>query len=214
MNRDTFPGTNPRARDRWRVWKGSTTKEVQFRPITKAERNEIWTRAQQLEQLTKKPGCPDGILGRSGLDVLEAMLFKILNKKTGQLDPSYAGIARKTRTHLSERTVARALVRLRDAGIIDWENRCEGVVDEAGVFRLEQKTNAYVIEPIARWRRKLPPGPPLPDPSCWGATPPLDPVADAGKDIAARIIAYEAEAAAGSTLAAVLARHYRHASLS
>jgi hypothetical protein len=214
MNRDTFPGTNPRARDRWRVWKGSTTKEVQFRPITKAERNEIWTRAQQLEQMTKKPGCPDGILGRSGLDVLEALLFKIMNRKTGRLDPSYAGIARKTRTHLSARTVARALVRLRDAGIIDWENRCEGVVDEAGVFRLEQKTNAYVIEPVTRWRRKLPPGPPLPDPSCWGATPPLDPIADAGKDIAARIIAYEAEAAAGSTLAAVLARHYRHASLS
>ena len=37
-----FPGMLPRAR--WRVWKGSTTKEVQFRPITKAERDEIWDR--------------------------------------------------------------------------------------------------------------------------------------------------------------------------
>jgi hypothetical protein len=53
--------------------------------------------------------------------VLHALVFDFLNFATGRLDPSYVAIARKT--NVCERTVATALARLRELGILNWVRR-------------------------------------------------------------------------------------------
>jgi hypothetical protein len=50
--------------------------------------------------------------------VLHALMFDFLNFATGRLDPSYVAIARKA--NVCERTVATALARLRELGILHW----------------------------------------------------------------------------------------------
>lgn len=80
----------------------------------------------------------------------------------------------------------------------------------AGGFLMRQISNAYHVCSTANWKGyKPPPPPPPPDPACWGAMPPQDPFAEAGADRAARLAALEAEARAGSSLSAVLARELR-----
>ncbi len=54
--------------------------------------------------------------------MLHALIFDFLNFRTGRLDPSYAAIARKA--NVCERTVATALKRLRELGILNWVRRC------------------------------------------------------------------------------------------
>jgi hypothetical protein len=77
---------------------------------------------------------------------------------------------------------------------------------------MRQISNAYAVLPCSQWRGyKPPPPPPAPAPSCWGARPPEDPYADAKRDgdLLGRITALDGEAAAGSTLAAAIARGLR-----
>jgi hypothetical protein len=72
------------------------------------------------------------------------------------------------------RTVATALRRLRELGILAWVRRyAESWQD--GRFVLEQATNAYAVLPESGWRGyRPPPSPPAaPWPETWGATPPL-----------------------------------------
>ena len=72
--------------------------------------------------------------------MLHALIFDFLNHRTGRLDPSYAAIAAKA--GVCVRTVATALKRLRELGILNWVRRCaERWAD--GRFVLEQETNAY-----------------------------------------------------------------------
>jgi Helix-turn-helix domain len=53
------------------------------------------------------------------LQVLHVWIFDFLNYKTGHLDPSYAAIARAA--NVCVRTVANALKRLRELGLLHWE---------------------------------------------------------------------------------------------
>jgi hypothetical protein len=69
-------------------------------------------------------------------------------------------------------TVATALKRLRELGILNWVRRCaENWRD--GRFVLEQETNAYAVLPESQWRGYSPPAEPpaAPWPDTWGATP-------------------------------------------
>ena len=88
------------------------------------------------------------------------------------LDPSHAAIAAKA--GVCVRTVASALQRLRERGILNWVRRC-GESWRDGRFVLEQETNAYGLLPESQWRGyRSPPEPPAtPWPQTWGATPPL-----------------------------------------
>ena len=72
------------------------------------------------------------------------------------------------------RTVATALARLRELGILNWVRRCAESWRD-GRFVLEQETNAYGLLPESRWRGyQAPPEPPAaPWPDTWGAQPPL-----------------------------------------
>ena len=78
------------------------------------------------------------------------------------------------------RTVASALQRLRELGILNWVRRCaERWAD--GRFVLEQETNAYAVLPESQWRGYRPPQePPGPAAGTWGEpTPVLSAVAQA-----------------------------------
>jgi len=207
-----FPGMLPHARTyaAWPVWKDSTSAEARFQPMTKRQAHQLWHDAGRFERQTRKPGCQDGALGRNGLAVLHTLLFDFLNFKSGRLDPSQAAIAEKA--NISERSVARGLVKLKDAGVLNWLRRCVPAVAAAGGFLMRQISSAYHVCSTANWKGyKAPPEPPKPDPGTWGARPPDNPYADAkaAHDDWARLAALDAEAALGSGVARVHANVLR-----
>lgn len=129
------------------VWADSTTKDVPFRPLSRKDAVSLYRKARRLNR--KGPRKNGGLVGSSALRVLECLLFDFLNHATGRLDPSYEAIARET--GLGRATVWRALKRLRELGILNWVRRCSAVA-VAGVFTLEQDTNAYAVLPSSMWR--------------------------------------------------------------
>ena len=150
----------------WPVWTGSTTQPVRFAPMAKKAAVRLWHRARDFDRGTHQPGHHGGALGHTGLAVLHALIFDFLNHRTGRLDPSYAAIAAKA--GVCVRTVASALKRLRELGILNGVRRCaERWAD--GRFVLEQETNAYAVLPESQWRGYRPPAePPGPAPGTWG----------------------------------------------
>ncbi len=63
--------------------------------------------------------------------------------KDGRLDPSIATLARLAAVNAS--TVTRALVRLKDCGLISWVRRLVRAADTG--WQVEQASNAYVLHP-------------------------------------------------------------------
>lgn len=100
------------------VWSDSTTKTVKFQPLPKKAATRIWHRARDFDRQTRRKNCHGGAVGHAALQVLHTLIFDFLNYASGQLDPSYAAIARKA--NVCERTVANALQRLRELGILNW----------------------------------------------------------------------------------------------
>ncbi len=156
----------------WPVWSGSTTKDTRYVPMPKKAAIRIYHKAVEWNRRDKLAGCHGGVIGSHVLLVLHSLIFDFLNHKTGRLDPSYNALQRATR--LCRQTIAKALARLKQLGIINWIRRCEEDSDEFGRFRLRQKTNAYAILPPTQWRNYMDidiPDPP--HPTTWGASPPL-----------------------------------------
>jgi hypothetical protein len=126
----------------------------------------LWHRARDLDRSTHQAGHHGGSIGPTALAVLHALIFDFLNHRTGRLDPSYAAIARKA--GVCVRTVATALARLRELGILNWVRRCAESWRD-GRFVLEQETNAYAVLPEGQWRGYRPPQElPAPEPGTWG----------------------------------------------
>jgi hypothetical protein len=170
-----LPGMErPKSYAPWRVWSQSTTKEVRFQGMPKKVATKLFHRARDFDRQTRQPGKHGGAIGHAALQVLHALLFDFLNYATGQLDPSYAKIAQAA--NVCERTVANAVRRLRDLGILNWVRRCEeGFKD--GRFVLEQISNAYAVLPATQWRGYRPPEePPATMAGTWGDHPALPPV--------------------------------------
>lgn len=156
----------------WQVWSGSTTKDARFVPMPKKAAIRIYHKAIAWNRRGKLPGCHGGLIGSHVLLVLHALIFDFLNHKTGRLDPSYSALQRATR--LCRQTIATALARLKELGIINWMRRCIEDHDETGRFVLRQETNAYAILPCSQWSGYVEsPEPELPHPTTWGACPPL-----------------------------------------
>ena len=148
------------------MWSGSTTQTVQFAAMAKKAAVKLWHRARDFDCATHEPGKHGGAVGPAALAVLQALIFDFINARTGRLDPSYQAIARKA--GVCVRTVATALARLRDLGILDWVRRCAETWRD-GRFVLEQETNAYAVLPEGQWRGYRPPQePPAPVPGTWG----------------------------------------------
>ena len=191
------------------VWRDSTTKRVKFAPMPKRQAVKLWHDARRFERQTRQPGRQDGLVTRSGLAVLHALLFDFINYATGRLDPGHAAIASKA--GISERSVRRGLAALKACGVLNWLRRCVEVIRD-GRFSLEQETNAYAILPPSQWTGyQAPAEPPPPDAGTWGAHPPLpDPITAAvlgmknGDSHTAVMAALEADP--GDSLANALAR--------
>jgi hypothetical protein len=146
----------------WPVWSGSTTSPVRFAPMPKKAAVRLWHRARDFDRGTHQPGRHGGAVGPTALAVLHALIFDFLNFRLGRLDPSYAAIARAS--GVCVRTVATALQRLRELGILAWIRRCAESWRD-GRFVLEQETNAYAVLPESQWRGYRPPAePPAPAP--------------------------------------------------
>lgn len=156
----------------WPVWSGSTTKDTRFVPMPKKAVTRIYHRAVEWNRRGKLAGCHGGLIGSHVLLVLHTLIFDFLNHTTGRLDPSYSAIQRRTR--LCRQTVAKALARLKQLGIINWIRRCREDHDDDGRFALRQETNAYAILPPTQWHGFTDaPMPEPPHPATWGACPPL-----------------------------------------
>lgn len=193
----------------WPVWSGSTTKQTRFAALPKKTAMRIYHKAMKWNSSGKLAGCHGGVIGSHVLLVLHTLIFEFLNYGTGRLDPSYAAIQRKTR--LCRQTVAKALARLKELGIVNWIRRCREDRDEAGRFVLRQETNAYAILPPTQWRGYNDPATPEPpDPSSWGAVPPLPSLVeqattDARDGDSIRTVVSRLDADPGDSLAATLA---------
>jgi hypothetical protein len=166
----------------WPVWSESTTKEIRWQPMPKKAATRLWHRARDFDRQTHVEGRHGGAVGHAALQVLHALIFDFLNYASGRLDPSYAAIARKA--NVCERTVANAVKRLRELGILNWVRRCAESWRD-GRFVLEQETNAYAVLPATQWRGyRLPPEPPAPAPGTWGDHPPLpSQIEDAAREL-------------------------------
>lgn len=160
----------------WRVWSDSTTQDTRFQPLPKKQAARIWHKARDFDRRTHQPRKHGGAVGRTALAVLHTLLFEFLNYRTGQLDPSYDGIAR--RSGVCRRAVAAALRRLKALGMLNWLRRASEIRDSAGRFQLCQETNAYAILPPSQWRGWHEPPEPELHPSEWGAVPPLPPLVE------------------------------------
>jgi len=167
-----LPGfEGPKTFAAWPVWSDSTTKEVLWQPMPKKAAVQLWHRARAFDRQTRQPGRHGGAVGHAALQVLHTLIFDFLNYRTGRLDPSYEAIARKA--NVCVRTVANALKRLRELGILSWVRRCAASWHE-GRFMLAQETNAYAVLPAAQWRGyQPPPEPPGPVAGTWGDHPGL-----------------------------------------
>ena len=173
----------------WPVWRDSA-RDVRFvAAVSKRQAVRLYHKARRFERQTRQPGRQDGALGRNGLAVLHALLFDFLNYASGRLDPSYAGIADKA--CISPRSVARGLVKLRLAGVLNWLRRCREDHDAAGRFRLRQESNAYAVLPARQWRGFI------------------EPRAAAGRAVAARRGAAAARRARGGSGRARRRRQHR-----
>ena len=156
----------------WPVWSGSTSTPVKSTPLSKKAAVKLWHRARAFDRQTRRAGHHGGVVGPTALAVLHSLIFDFMNWRSGQLDPSYAAIARAS--NLCVRSVATAIKRLRDLGILNWTRRCAETRTETGRFVLTQETNAYAVLPASQWRGyREPPDPPPPASGTWGDHPPL-----------------------------------------
>jgi hypothetical protein len=155
---------------------------VRFAPISRKQAARLWHAARRWDRDTRQPGRHGGIIGRTALAALYALLFDFLNHRTGRLDPSLDAIAHKA--GCCRRAVVDALARLRDLGLLAWRRRCEETRDTEGRFRLRQRTNAYGLLPPSQWRGYRDDAPPPPDPAMLGAPTPMpDPIEAAVAEI-------------------------------
>src|ERR1700693_2886750 len=149
----------PKTYAAWPVWSGSTTAEIRFAPVPKERAWYIYRKLREWNRSDAK-GRYTGLVGSAALRVAESLLFDFLNFASGRLDPSYEGIAQKT--HLGRSTVAVALKRLKQLGVIQWVKRCSTHRAEDGRLERRQETNAYGVLPPSQWRGFVDPNPAAP----------------------------------------------------
>ena len=154
----------------FKVWRGSTTRDVKFAPLPRRSAARIFHNARRFERTTRTSGRQDGALGRNAIMVLHALIFDFLEPITGRLEPSYAAIARAAGMSVS--SVYRGLVKLKARGVLNWVRRCAGRYDGAR-FVLDQETNAYGICGETQWKGYTGRDAPPPLPGTWGEPMPV-----------------------------------------
>lgn len=117
--------------------------------------------AERYDRQHKAPGKKNGPLGHVGLEVLR-QLYRIIDFKTGRLDPAIDTVCRSIRRCRS--AVVAAMKRLKEHGFLDWVRRTEPTGNEGAGPQVKQITNAYgfgLPAEAADWvKRDLGNGPP------------------------------------------------------
>lgn len=119
--------------------------------------------AEYYDRRHKQPGKWNGPLGAIGLEVLRE-LYRIVDFKTGRLEPAIATICNRIRR--SKQAVVDALARLKQHGFLDWVRRSEPTECEGAGPQVRQITNAYgfgLPESAAAWVKKILGNGPVPD---------------------------------------------------
>lgn len=145
----------------WPVWRDSIASPVKFTSMTRQQAAKIWHKARKWDHATHEHGKHGGIVGRSALAVLYALLYEFYNFRTGRLDPTIKTISE--RSGVAPRTVHKALNRLRELRILDWQRRCEHARSKTGQFLLRQLSNAYQVAKAQLWGREDRPDAPAPN---------------------------------------------------
>lgn len=112
-------------------------------PLDRNQAARILFLAERLDIKSKAKGARNGALGLTGLAVLRALLLRFQNRQNGLCMPSYTALQKAT--GLCRQTVARALSRLADAGIVAWTRR---IVREnvGGIVVTRQSSNVYRMQ--------------------------------------------------------------------
>ena len=91
---------------------------------------------------------------------------RLLNFRTGRLDPSHDAIA--ARPAAARAQCVNALARLRDLGMLSWQRRCRRGQRRGRPLPAQQETNAYVVAPPANGAATATTTPPPPTPRTLG----------------------------------------------
>lgn len=161
-----FGTTSSKSYSRDPVWSGSTTRPIRWIGVSKKAASKIWHQARLWDRQTRARRKHGGIIGRSALSVLYALLWDCLSWRSGRLDPSIDRIAELS--SLGRTATIEALKHLKRLKIIDWVRRCESYTADDGHHRLRQLTNAYGVATPDQWPRPKPPEPPAPHPQELG----------------------------------------------
>lgn len=111
----------------------------------------------------KEKGKRNGPLGAIGLEVLRE-LYRIVDYKTGQLEPAIATLCQRLRR--STDAVCKAMKRLKAHGYLDWVRRSEPIDNPGAGPQVRQITNAYgfgLPRSAALWVSKILGNGPAPD---------------------------------------------------
>jgi DNA-binding transcriptional regulator YhcF (GntR family) len=113
-------------------------------PLDREAKLRIKVRARALSRRTQK-GKHYGVITAKALDVLDALLWRFHNARSGLCFPSHQAIAEAAGCAVS--TVQQAIKTLEAAGLLTWVNRIIRVRAE-GRVRLFRTSNAYkIIDP-------------------------------------------------------------------
>jgi DNA-binding transcriptional ArsR family regulator len=153
------PTTSSERRKHWWTSRPRSTRRksqlgaVVFRRLDREQRARLWFHARALEKRTKLPRRHGGVLGDTGVKVLDALLHTFLNMKSGRCDPGYEAIA--AAAGVAESTVGPALDRLETSGLMRRVRRAYWTLNALGQKALRQDTNAYLFEAPADPRLML-----------------------------------------------------------
>ena len=86
---------SPKTYAAWPVWANSTTTELRWPPVIKEAVIRWYHGARAWNAAKQAVHRYGGTLGSASMRVLESLMFDFQNYRTGQLDPSYQGIAAK-----------------------------------------------------------------------------------------------------------------------
>jgi len=156
VRRNSYYASDRRSSALWRPL-GATSRDARRLIAARLKAAEFYDRKH------KQPGKWNGPLGAIGLEVLRE-LYRIVDFKTGRLDPAIATICERIRR--SKQAVVDALARLKEHGFLDWVRRSEPIEAEGAGPRVRQITNAYgfsLPKCAAAWVKKIVGNGPAPD---------------------------------------------------
>ncbi|MEV4935992.1 helix-turn-helix domain-containing protein [Sphingobium sp. LMA1-1-1.1] len=111
-----------------------------WRPVNPKDKWAHIRAAEAYDRQRKQAGKRNGPLGHIALELLRE-LYRIVDYKTGRLEPSIDYLMRQLRR--SRAAIVQAMARLREHGFLEWIRRTEPTGNEGFGPQVRQITNAY-----------------------------------------------------------------------